>query len=552
MRKITSTDLIIILSFALFSCLYQINRVAGNSLFLLHSTDAADTASFAAAKSHPDLFLNDELFSEYQNISTFYPPIQVFLIEHLYKLTRDYATAYVLLLGFHIFIQALGFYIFGCVLFQSRYWAALLAILTIVHVPLAMGDFWGMYYDPLPRFSFSMILPYLLVAIFYWHHKPNVWPWLLFITGIMTSVHSLSVPTWGFSLWLGLWPLQPHSWKLRKRIGLMLLVWLAFMAGVLPYTFRYLANYVQNHTENYNLILEIMKYRFGKAHFSVTYALERFLSNLTFLRILIFGTMSCLYLWFRQHKERKKLSVILLWVLGILFTSVIIPSVEQLITKKNEIIPLQVSLIRNLKYIFPLMLICCLWPFVIISRDSPDARKRRIAIVLGFFLVFVWSSRQMYKHIKFLAKDGYIMFCSHKGKSMETVDVLNALKRMTPPGSRILTISFPHELAVRYYALRPLAHSAKDGGIFAYANHAKFIEWYRKTKDLNDLMQDLQKQNDRTRLNAYLDFCRKLKVDFLLIGNDDFSNKSIKEFAPDTDIVYSNDTYSIIRLEKKH
>lgn len=552
MRKITSIDIIVILAIGLFSCLYQINRMAGNSLFLFQSSDAADIASFAAAKDNPDLFLNDELFLNTKEISILYPPIQVFLIKQANKITNDYATAYVLLLGFHIFLQALGFYIFGRILFQSRYWAALLAVITTVHFPIAMGDFWGMYYDSLPRLSFSMILPYLLASILYWRDKPGVWLLVLFVTGTSTSVHALSVPTWGFSLWLGLWFLHPEEWRLRKRIGIMLLAGLAFVAGALPYAFQYLANHIQNQVRDYGFVFEAMKYRLGKSHLSIAYALERYFSNIAFVRVLVFGIAGWLYLWIRHHEERKKLSVILLWILGIVFTSIAIPFLEHLlITIKYEKLPLQVSLIRNFKYIFPLMLICCLWPFAVISKSSSSAKKRKIAIVLGFLLVFAWSSRQMYKHIVFLVKNGYTMFNTYNNKSMETIDALNALKRITPAGSRILTIAFPHEHAVRYYALRPLAHSAKDGGVFLYTSHTRLIEWYKNTKDLNDMVENPQKPGDKERLNTYLDFCRRLKVEFLLIGNDHFSNKSIKEFAPDADIAYSNDAYSLIKVEKK-
>jgi hypothetical protein len=553
MRKIKLIDLVILLGIALFSCIYQTNRVAGNSLFLFQNTDVSDTVSFVAARNNPELFSKDELFSNCQsNISTFYPPIHVFLINCFFRFTGDYTTGYIYLLWLHIFLQALGFYIFGCILFQSRYWAVLLAILTIVPVPLALGEFWGLSYDPLPRFSFSMILPYLLTAVFYWKDRPKIWPCLLYIVGIMVFIHTLSAPSWGFALWLGLWPLQPDHWKLHKRLGLMILTWFTFILGILPYAIRYLTDHVQGYTTNYALITEIMKYRVGNSYVSATYGLGKFISNLTFLRILIFGAICSLYLWFRQRDERKKLVVVFLWLLGIIFTSLVIPIAEQFFTKKYEMLPLQISLIRNLKYVFPLMLIFSLWPFVVLSRDHSDPRKRKIVLIIGFIFVFIWSSRQMYKHVKFLADRGCLSICSTKDKSAESIDALNALKRTTPPGASILAISFPDELAIRYYSLRPLAYSFKDGGTFLYANHTKLIEWYDKAKNLDNLFQKFRNQDDRARLNAYLDFCHKLKVEFLLIANNHFSNKSIKKFAEDADIVFSNEAYTIIRLEEKH
>src|SRR5437870_715799 len=209
-RAITLADGVIVLAFGLLALIFYLGRWGGAYPFVFLESDAANIAGFAAAWDHPELFQGDELLGDQRNFGI-YSTIHIPLIRALAKLTGDYGTAFIFLLGPHVFIQALGFYILGRVLFQSRYWATLLAIVTMMPVWLNLGEYWGIYDDPLPRVSFQALLPYLLAGTFYWRSNPAVWPWLLGFAGALIYVHPVSAPGWILAVWLGMWAFQPVS-----------------------------------------------------------------------------------------------------------------------------------------------------------------------------------------------------------------------------------------------------------------------------------------------------------------------------------------------------
>ncbi|MGH2395803.1 MAG: hypothetical protein ACRDFW_02205, partial [bacterium] len=98
--------------------------------------------SFAVARDHPEFFSGDSVLGDSRNVSV-YPTIHIPIIRGLARVTGDYGMAFISLLGVHVFLQALGFYLLGLVIFQSRYWGALLAVLTLMPVYITLPEFWG-------------------------------------------------------------------------------------------------------------------------------------------------------------------------------------------------------------------------------------------------------------------------------------------------------------------------------------------------------------------------------------------------------------------------
>jgi hypothetical protein len=291
-----------------------------------------------------------------------------------------------------------------------------------------------------------------------------------------------------------------------------------------------------------------MNYRYPDELFNALYAFKSFIINPTFMRISLFGLAGIVYVWFRYRLERKNITLLAMWVLGILITSVAIPFIEQVISHKYKVFSLEIELVRNTKYIFPLMLIFCLWPFAAMSKYSADMKMRRIVFVIGFILVFGWSFRQMYKHIRFLNENGYFLLNPDKDRQSDIMDTLNAVKRLTPEKSRFLVLaSFP-ELAIRYYALRPLVYTYKDGASFIYTDHAKLIKWYEKARDMEKTMLVLkQPANDSAKTKIMADFSRRFSAEYLVVDRIDLSDSFV---VSDSSVIYSNNRYVIMKMIK--
>ena len=545
--KFKAVDLVVILSFVFFASLYQINRMAGNSFSLFYASDTASLAGFAAAGEHPELFAGDELLADRDNFS-FYSTIHLPLAKMIARFTGDYASAFTLLLWLHNILLPLGFYILGRIFFQSRYWGALLGILNLMPVPLAVTEFWGIYSDFLPRISFHVLLPFMLAVVFYRRFKAGSWPVILSFIGLSMFIYPASVPSWGFAIWLGLWLFLPSSWNIFKRAGFMFMSGICFFLGALPFSINYLSHHAHGNTGDYNLIYEIMNYRYPDELFNALYAFKSFISNLTFLRVSLFGLIGIIYVWFRYRLERKSIVLVFMWILGILITSVAIPFAEQVISHKYKVFSLEIELVRNTKYLFPLMLLFCLWPFAAITKYSTDIKKRKAVFVIGFILVFGWGLRQMYKHVRFLDENGYFLFNPDKSKSADIMDTLGAIKRLTPEKSRFLVLaSFP-ELAIRYYAFRPLVYTYKDGASFIYTDHAKLIKWYEKAKDMDETTLALkQVGNGSAKTKIMADFSRRFNAEYLVVDRIDLSDSFV---VSDSSVVYSNSRYVIMEMIK--
>ena len=114
-----------------------------------------------------------------------YATIHIPLIRLLDRLTGDYGLAYAWLVFPETFLQLLGFYILGRVLFKNRFWAFLLAFLTAMTViNIGLGEIWGVWRDALPRVTFQSLLPFLLALVLVWKDRPGRWPWLMIFAGL--------------------------------------------------------------------------------------------------------------------------------------------------------------------------------------------------------------------------------------------------------------------------------------------------------------------------------------------------------------------------------
>jgi hypothetical protein len=510
-RRIALADGVIVLAFGLLALMHHLGRWGGGYPFSATGDftyldgDAAQIASFAAAWDHPDLFRGDEVLSD-QGTFRIYSTIHIPILRGLARLVGDYGGAFVSLLSLHVLTQALGFYVLGRVLFRRRYWATLLAVVTLMPVELNLGEYWGIYRDPLPRSSFQALLPYVLAAAFRWRSEPRRWPWLMVAAGALIYVHPVSAPAWGFALWLGLWPFHPQSWSVGKRVRTMLLLGALFL-GV---TFPFLGHYLRNHAHgrppegiSAEAVYKVMALRYDTGFLDLPKGLRDFVGlwRDEWLYWAWAGAgFVLLMLWLRRD-DRRSVSLVGLWTAGLLIVSVAIPVTEQAILRAYGLLPVELDLIRGVRYIVPLMLLFCLWPLSEGARKLEGSHVGRWAAcapaAVGALLVAVWIDWHQPDQILHAAR------CWTEGKIVcvewpenerdwrpvltELVEALEAVRRDTPPGSTILNTDYAstdYGLEIRYRALRPVVWTWKDGGILGYSNHAALIEWYGRYQGL--------------------------------------------------------------------
>lgn len=541
-----TVDSWLILFFALFSTYYFIVRINGDNKHLFPpGSDSANIASMAAAIDQPEIFQGDELLGNPGNFR-FYSNLQIYLVSFLRRFTADYGLALNSLLWIHTFLQLFGFYLLGLVIFKKRLWAFLLTIVAVMYVPLALGDFWGMFYEPLPRTAFQAAIPLFLAAVFTWPEKPATWPCLFAGMGLLMFLHPLSTSVWIFAIVFALL-FSSSRIEMKKKLYWLLVSGIIFLLLASPFVARYFSGREHSSGENYFQIYHILTYRFIKGYFDIPLSFNKFLvkNNTFFVNLL--GIFSYLYLLFcrkqQSREEETRIRILGILILSIVVFSVGVPYIEQIIDKKKQMIPSQASQIRNLRFFYPLMLLSFLWALVAFERQVRGERWKKAAVAAGVLFCSFVVIRQSVRFNVYLERNGYFLGRNDPYNSA-TVEVLRAVKRITPERARIFALS-DYELGVRYFSLRPLVYSAKDGGALGYSNHKELIEWFEKTKKVNGFLNSLGKMAGSEKEREVRKLGREFGAEYLLLERRYFSGMETLQ-----GIIYRNDYYLLIGLKK--
>jgi hypothetical protein len=544
---ISAADIAVTALFLFFGVLHQFAHLTNRPPYVLLDDDAGNIATFAAARDHPELFHGDEVLGA-PELSRWYSTVHVPIVRALSRVTGDYGTAFVSLLGLHLFLQSMGFYLLGRVLFRSRYWALLLAVVALMPVDLNLAEFWGLYERPIPRFSFQALLPFVASAAYVWRRRPERWPVVMVAAGLLIYVHPVSAPAWGMALWLGFLAYPPPEWSWARRLTTMLSLGALFLAVSAPFLWHYVAHQEVGTAPSapYGEIRRIIEARFEPGYLDLPAAILEF--ALVFGRIpgrsliwLLASGGALLVLWLHR-KERKSVVVVLLWVIGLVVTSVLLPMIDHQLASALHSFPLEYDLVRGLRYLVPFVLLFSLWPLAEISRRSRRQYQTRgvtfLLAAVGALLVSIWS----YWHPPLslgLARCWSTGGLSCGPSSDTAYEALEAIRRLTPPQAAILPTELP--LAIRYYALRPVVYCYKDGGILSYADHQRLLEWNERKRELS---KALLIEEPAARMDRLLSVAEGLGARYLFVGatlTDDVP-RSRHEF------IWANEGYALLEV----
>jgi hypothetical protein len=139
------------------------------------------------------------------------------------------------------------------------------------------------------------------------------------------------------------------------------------------------------------------------------------------------------------------------------------------------------------------------------------------------------------------------MLCELPAQSMDFIDMMNSIQEKTPVGSSIF--SEGQEVAIRYYALRPLAFTYKDGAPLAYTDPQKLPAWSRTYEEMDELSFIRKFPFRRKRfIMGIAELARANNADYLLIREAFTSDMHVPN---DISLVYANGNYSLFKINKK-
>lgn len=533
--------------FLVFAILFFLGRIQGNYPAVLLGGDAANIASFAAGWDHPSLFKGDALLGDLNNIRI-YATVQIPLIRWLNGLVGDYGLAMTSMLAPHIFVFALGFYVLGCVVFKNRYWAFLFAVLNLLPYEINLQEDWGVFTDPVPRFTFQALLPFLLALIWIWRDQPRRWPLVMVFAGLLVYIHPVSTPAWMFAIWLAFWFFLPEDWSLVRKFGVMVGLGLISALVALPFVLNYLSHHVQGQSPNYEMVYYIIDNFFPKNLINVPAAMLDFLKRVRYLLPLSLAGLALT--WFLRRSRRRDITLILAWCLGLLLMAVLIPWIEHEIERTLRMVPLETELTRAIRYFIPFMYLFLLWPLVEIFPRLKIPAARRLAPAFGGVIVVVFAILiPPYPHL--FSRD---LACFSQGKLIcagETNQdqAMNAIRSQVYPGAKIFTSSAlessgNYGMSIRYQGLHPVVFSYKDRGLLVYSNDKALTNW----NEIYTQMSKLKKTRNLDRkFKNMLSLAQQLDAEYMLL---DFPVSEIVLAKSGFEIVYSNPTFTLLNLTK--
>jgi len=541
-------DWLAVLVFAAFAALYFLGRLQGNYPVVILSGDAGNIASYAAATDHPDWFLNDPILGASNNFGI-YATVHIPLIRLLENLTGDYGLAYAWLVLPQTFLQLLGFYVFGRVLFKNRFWAFLLAFLTAMPVlEIGLGENWGVLQDALTRVTFQSLLPFVLALVLVWKDKPKRWPWLMVFAGLLVYAHPISTPAWGLAIWFSLWLFQPRSWTWKRRLLVMLGLGLVFLATLTPFALNYLHYRGRDQAADYAQVMTILQTYMPANLLNVPAALGNFLWTSTRSLLLPLALTGLAATWILKKEERTPVKVVLLWMAGIFLTSIVIPFGERLVEARFQMLPLETELTRGIRYFVPLLLLFWLWPLAELTQRLEKPRVRLAVMALGLALFGFWGGT----HRPAVGDMLDTLACFTRGQIVCSAErplevVIQTLRTETQPGEGVLFFVedpayISQTLSVRYEALRPLVYTERDAGTLSYADRAALPAWLETTNQ----WQSLRSMTDpAARLEGLVSLSASLEADYLVI---DFPVPAEALTDLPVTVLLQNDGYSLFRL----
>ena len=545
-----SSDWLAILFFALLALIMQVASSSPGFPNVILGGDAANIASFAAGRAYPQLFTPDAILGDLRNIGL-YTTIHLPITIALEKLVGNFGLAYSLLVFPHVFLQYLSYYLLGRVLFNNRYWAFLFTLAISAPMDLAGGEVWGVVSDGMPRITFQVLIPFLLILLLTtWRDRPRRWVWVMVIAGLMAFIHPVSTPAWAFALWLGLWPNLPSYFALRDKLLQMFKMGLVLALSLLPYVSIYLYFHKSGSSgSDYDLVYTILTNYFPYDLLNIPAAVGTLIKSTSQYGLLYYGLFGLALTFLLFRSERSRLAQMLTWMAGISFVTVLVPFVEHSLEQFFRIIPIETELMRGMRYLVPFLFIFWFYPLAQLTNRGLKSKITRAVFLIGTLLT-----------LSFLVLDTPLPFtstpdvvsCWVQGRFIcptdtEYADALTFIRNETPENAKFVVFLTNRwsGIEVRYLGLRPMAYAYKDRGQLAFTNLEALQTWYYFLKRENAIFS--------RNVSPTLDSQRKRMIDFAL---DAEANYMLTDFPFPPDVqksldvtaVYQNGPFTILNI----
>jgi len=537
-------DIAVIAGFVVFAALVQLSSWRGLRPYVLLDGDTANIATFAAAWQQPERFVGDAVLGDRVAIQ-FYVTALIPLVQGLYPIVGDYGTAFNVLLGPHVFLYTLGWYLLGRHLLESRRWALCYALANCVTIQTMSSDYWGLCGDVMPRLSFQTLLPFLLLVMLRYAGRIRLWPAFMAASGALLYVHPVSAPSVAFANLLGLASCKAVAPSRR---------WVAFVASgatflviVLPFALIYGRHHSSGPVADYASTIAAMRRLQGDEFYDAGIALRHYLSHPFMTLVYAAGAAGLVSVAKWLPERRADARFFAFWLVGLLATTVGVTAVEQSVCARMHRLPFEIDLIRNLRYAVPVLILFAVAGVKLLAASVRTGASRiavlgtACAVLLAWLGLYRARTIPLGDELRCLSR-GHVICTPESAQRLE--EALLYMKDRLPADSRILpSVGTDAAMAVRYVALQPVLYCDKDRNVITYGAADRLPAWTR----VETAMDAAQSEPTLAlRLAALGEVSRDLGADFLFVDAD-----APEDAVPSgLRVVHRNSAYSVLKVEQ--
>jgi hypothetical protein len=412
------------------------------------------------------------------------------------------------------------------------------------------GELWGVMEDAMPRFTYQILLPFLLILILTtWRNQPQRWPWLMVMAGLLAFVHPVSTPTWAFALWLGFWAIFPDGWNTYRKLLELAKLGLVLALALLPYVLIYFHYHQSGSNSNYDLVYYVISEYFPTNILNMRGALIQLYAAVAQNGLLWVGLFGMLVTFFIFHTVWPYIRQMLYWVAGIIIITILVPWGEQVIEHSLRMVPLQTEIMRGMRYLVLFVFIFAFLPFAELTRRLHSRVIKYMVLLIGSAATIGWllvnppyPLSALPVTIQCFAKEKII--CPY---DLEYADVLKQIQVQTPLRSKFVVFLQNRwsGIEVRYLSLRPMAYAYKDKGQLAFTNIPALEQWLEFQKKEDMIFKDRFSPTLEQKFERIDRFARNAGADYVLTN---FPFTSEDQNRVGLRIIYQNQEYSILKI----
>jgi hypothetical protein len=221
-------------------------------------------------------------------------------------------------------------------------------------------------------------------------------------------------------------------------------------------------------------------------------------------------------------------------------------------------IPPEFEIFKTLRYLVPLVLLAAVYALWLGKEYFEEKSVLSPTVSQYFFagtsilLLFAWGISSQVRYPDFRQAVSQNVSCWLQGRlvcplpplSMDFIDALDVVREKTPVGARIF--SEGQEVAVRYYALRPLVFTYKDGAPLAYTDQNQLLIWTKESETMQELTR-LRKFPFRRRafIKGIAELAQDTQSEYLLLQEP---YRADQYYPEQLRLVYTNAHYSLYQF----